>query len=202
MAKELELNDSDRLLLFLHRLSELRKRTFYPYARACTPETQMHLTPVDEERFMAFLMSFRHFFMEGEPTHMGRIANIVKKHAYDRGDADLMKTAKEADQTFRESKPELEALGEQNQVVGRVTEDEVIDLWLNGRYFHNDFEGLRMLTPGTAPVTGTLKCFLLVCMVRHLQRLEDYEPLVKFLVLHGGLPRGFLRLGTPVNDAR
>lgn len=173
------LNDKDRLLLFLFRVDELRKRTFYPHARSFEADTEMHLSDIGEEQFIAFLVSFRHFWLQREPTHLDSIAKLIRRHAHERQDKELMEAAEDAECRFKAAKGELQSIGSQGEVLGRVTEQEVFDLWLDTRYFHNDPQGFGLFIAGNEDTLDRLKGYFLYCLRRHLIRLEDYQPMAR-----------------------
>ena len=86
-----------------------------------------------EEVLKAFLLTFRHFMMYKEPVSVNGVANIVWQNLRsDQLKGMLEETRKQWRQECRQGPLQLII----NQ--DRLTPEQAMDLWINGKYFHSD----------------------------------------------------------------
>jgi len=91
---------------------------------------------IDEEDLRSFLLTFRHFVSDNEPAFINRIFNLCDQHLqndYYRGE--LRKARQEWRSCFEKMGPIAVTIN-QKQLTGEF----LLDLWINGVYFHNDNE--------------------------------------------------------------
>jgi hypothetical protein len=87
----------------------------------------------DEEDFRSFLITFRQFVSNDEPIFVNKIHNLV---FLELGSEELRKRMAEArSQWSTASRVGAFQLVENGR---QVAPEEVMDLWINGQYFHND----------------------------------------------------------------
>lgn len=94
----------------------------------------------DEEDLRSFLLSFRQFILNDDPVYLFKIYNLCQKHIT----SDKLK--KYLVQSREAWKKGLKK-GGINLIFNEreITPEYVIDLWINGWYFHNDIEKLTKL---------------------------------------------------------
>ena len=132
----------------------------------------------DEENLRSYLLDFRKFTMEGEPVFVHRVFNVAYRHIT--GEA-LVYHLTQARQQWKESmtRGEIAFL-----VNGHALPPEhVLDLWINGYYFHDDPEKARKLEAlSNVPLSRWL--FINV-LVRATQLLLYAAHLVKIALRDG-----------------
>ncbi len=100
----------------------------------------MHYHQPDEESLRSYLLDFRKFTMAGELVFANRVFNVAYRHITGE---DLVYQLTQARQKWKESmtRGEIAFL-----VNGQALQPEhVLDLWINGYYFHDDLEKARKL---------------------------------------------------------
>ena len=142
------MNPIERLELFSTRASELAdtrliRRDFRPgmtirYERMSG--TVFETSQPVEGDLRSFLLTFRKFVSNDEPVYLNRIYNLCRRCF----------TSQELKGYLIQSRAAWkDALhGKGFSIVldkGRVTPEEVLNLWINGWYFHDDEEKLRRL---------------------------------------------------------
>ena len=139
----------DCLDLFLRRIDELRATrliqsgalsdAFHLGTTAGGPAIFSVSVP-DEDHFRSFLLAFRHLVAEREPAKLDRVANILLQHL---GHNQLRETTIQAREAWRRERKR----GPMRLVIdGRdYGPERVLDLYLNGRYFHSDASKAREL---------------------------------------------------------
>ena len=87
----------------------------------------------DEDDLRSFLVTFRQFILKDEPVEVGRIANILwQRLTGDEPREHLVRARKRYNAELRTGGIGL-VLNDQ-----RLPPELILDLWINGRYFHND----------------------------------------------------------------
>jgi hypothetical protein len=87
-----------------------------------------------EEIIKSFLVSFRYFYLDDEPTNFGKFHNMIHQRLSD-------PNARQAIDSLRKRfKQVLKTSGSLAYYYKgeRVTPEKMIHLWLNGHYFHSD----------------------------------------------------------------
>lgn len=130
---------------FLSCVEELRER---PFVLDGLYEVQFHISvdeqtgqlkcefqEADQEYFRSFLLTFRKFILNGEPSNIDWVLNACRRFA--RGE----------EEGLREELDELKTVWGYRYRKGVVqmhsgglnlTPEYVLDLWINGQYFHGD----------------------------------------------------------------
>jgi hypothetical protein len=138
-----DLSTRERLELFTQRVAELRDRrlvrngmnTRYTvsWTQVSRLLTQQTIEP-DEEDLRSFLLVFRQFISDREPVFISRAFNDCLR-LLDSGD--LREQLAQAQEAWRNAFRGMGAL--HVTIDGRnLTGEYVLDLWINGYYFHND----------------------------------------------------------------
>lgn len=95
----------------------------------------------DEEDFRSFLMDFRRFIAPNEPIHFNKVCNTLYKMLRTNNDVreDLIVARRQWRDTLGKNGGGIRF---EEQM---FSPEEVIDLWLNGYYFHRDLEKYEQL---------------------------------------------------------
>ena len=96
-----------------------------------TKGLESELCEPEESDLRDFLMTLRHFVLKDEPVHVERIANIVWQSISSDQIRDELKKA-------RAAWKQQNRTGDINYVINqkRIEPADLLDLWLNGYYFH------------------------------------------------------------------
>lgn len=156
----------DQLNLYLERVADLLSRRVirdqtlgYQFSMKWNRDTggQMGFTgQPDEEDLRSFLLSFRHFIANDEPVYVNRIQNLLWQQI-------------EADQV-REGLKEAKAHWQRACSAGAVAlningvnmaSEDLLDLWINGVYFHSD-QRKRARLEQLGPMVGMVSRFKLL----------------------------------------
>ena len=87
----------------------------------------------DEEDLRSFLLTFRQFISSNEPIFINRVYGILYARVTS---VDIRDDMIESRQVFKEEKSAsfLELVSDSN----RMDSSYILDIWINGYYFHND----------------------------------------------------------------
>lgn len=97
--------------------------------------------PPDEDDLRSFLLSFRLFIADKEPTFINKIFNICEQHLSDERLKGELRKARSNWQSIMQG---INGVG--IEVDGKILDGEyVLDLWINGHYFHNEYEHAQEL---------------------------------------------------------
>ena len=140
----------ENLEVFLSCIDELQER---PFILKGLYEFQFHISfhdeagelvyeaqEADQEHFRSFLLTFRKFILKGEPSHVNRVLNICRE------------IVKDEEEEFKEMLDELKTVWKFRYGRGTIqmhtsglnlTPEYVLDLWINGHYFHSDNSAKR-----------------------------------------------------------
>jgi hypothetical protein len=139
------LNSSDQLVLFLHRMTDLTTKQYYGlFVQPIRSTTIAPLEGMNEELFISFLAGFRHFHLIQSPVEMGRIHGILRQGVKLMGNTDLLNDLETVKRRFDES-PQMAAdvfTSEHKPIMSLSNSREILELFLNSRYFHLDTAGL------------------------------------------------------------
>jgi hypothetical protein len=103
----------------------------------------------DEDDLRSFLVTFRKFVSDQEPVHLGRVFNAAQRCVT----SDLLRDALISARA--EWKQALDGRGIRVIDEGRaLTPETVLDLWINGHYFHNDTRKAKALDRLGIPVVS------------------------------------------------
>lgn len=134
-----------RLQLFIQRAKELHNRRFaisgYPFKfHIYTDKENQKITyeiveKPDEEDLRAFVLDLRRFISEREPVFIRRIFNDCEKYLQD----------EKIKQNIRDIKSAWVFLWEKGLIQmssggKNLPPEKVMDLWINGQYFHDDID--------------------------------------------------------------
>jgi len=132
----------DAFDLFVRRVEELHRtrlvrtgglRASFNLSAAKNRAVDFSTHSPDEDDLRSFLLTFRQFTLKGEPIEAGRIANQLWQELIGDETRSLLASARERYRAALRT-------GSLGYVLNghRFTPEEVLDLWINGRYFHND----------------------------------------------------------------
>ncbi len=139
-----KVSDQRQLQMFVERVQELvdtrmmRDRQLHNYNPRIKWDIEAGVSveaqEPDEDDLRSFLLTFRHFVSQDEPVYLYNVfitANKRLKAAYE-GKRNFLSKAREE---WQKAEKGLEAF-----IVDRehLKADYVLDLYINGRYFHND----------------------------------------------------------------
>jgi hypothetical protein len=97
-------------------------------------------TEPDEEDLRSFLITFRQFVSERDPIFLNRVYNLCQQHLRSDELKRLLVTSRRALRTSQQHGGIQFVFNDKN-----ITPEYVADLWINGWYFHNDYEKRRKL---------------------------------------------------------
>jgi hypothetical protein len=146
-----ELSVEEKLKLYVERVDELLQCRFArqgmksQYQIEWDSESQtMKYTAnePDEDDLRSFLLLFRHFLSDREPVFVGRIFNDCFRFLNNDHLKGELQKAKD------DWKRLLYRAGGMEMIVDekRLSGEYVLDLWINGHYFHNDTEKRKELS--------------------------------------------------------
>lgn len=155
------LTTRQRLELFVSRSEELQRlrlvrqgiRAQYNLSWSANDGKLAHTSnEPDEEDFRSFLLLFRQFISNDEPIFINKIFNDCELALADENIKEELRQARaEWNRIFRKmSDFEIDIDGKS------LNSEYMLDLWINGYYFHNDAEKaakLDELTKGSIPFT-------------------------------------------------
>ena|SRR5215469_2588937 len=143
-----ERTDREKLELFVSKVNELQDTRLI--MKGFNIEQKLHgergqpvefeLQQPDEADVKEYLLTFRHFISEGEDVFLNSIFNICHRRL----------TSDEMKKNIAQARQLFELVKQQNVVSFRVNGSEltplqVADMYLNGKYFHNDLEHQQQL---------------------------------------------------------
>lgn len=134
--------DSERLDLFIGRAQELvNTRLVQSGGLDASLSLKFHyieglsltVQNPDEELLRSFLVTFRHFVSKDEPVFVPRVYNLLWMHL--QADAIRLELA-----VSRKHWQDTSKVGGVDLIFdgARVSPDRLLDLWINGQYFHSD----------------------------------------------------------------
>jgi hypothetical protein len=145
----------ERFGLFVDRAEQLDRTTLVRnrFASQLKVHFEQRLPPVistvepNEDSLRSFLLLFRQFLLADDPVFISAIFNLAERHLTS---DELRDGIREARQAWRQTL----STGELRLVVNRaeLTPETLLDLWINGFYFHNDLEKAARLRTLFAPV--------------------------------------------------
>jgi len=140
-------SDKRQLEIFVERVQELantrmmRDNQLYNYKPTIKMDFEAGTSSVDaqepdEDDLKSFLLTFRHFVSNDEPVYFYKVCNTATKclkSQYQENSGFLAKAREE----WHKAEIGVEVLIVDNK---HLTGDYVLDLYINGQYFHNDPE--------------------------------------------------------------
>jgi hypothetical protein len=111
----------------------------------------------DEDDWRSLLMTFRFFWQAKEPSHFGRVVNIIAKHT---GDSEVHAYHERLRQMWKSAL--FRGAMFLHTSDGVVDADAILDLWLNSHYFHSDEEKERTLNRLSSVVKTDFVRYMLV----------------------------------------
>jgi len=103
-------------------------------------EIAMH--GVDIEDLRSLVMDLRLFIAKGSSTHIDRVFNVAHRHITDQNVVDALINLRKEWRLRWEKEGVVRMLQEGGP---SYTAPEILDLWINGRWFHSDDEKARQL---------------------------------------------------------
>lgn len=174
------MTDDDALDLYVRRVEELLStrlvtsgdlRTSMNMRASIDEPMQLSVHQPDEEALRSFLLTFRQFVSDKEPVFVRRIANLLwQRLSGDEVREHLARARGRYGQSL--SAGSLKFVADTHH----FTPDEALDLWINGRYFHNDHRKaatLDTLDPMSAIFVRQVFLEVLVEATRYIRFLAD-----------------------------
>jgi hypothetical protein len=166
--------------LFVRRVQELHStrliasgdlRTNLNLRAAIDQPVQLSVHEPDEEHLRSFLLTFRQFVSDKEPVFVRRIANELWRELT--GD-EIRSHLERARRRYGDalSKGSLKFVAHEQH----FRPEEALDLWINGRYFHNDERKaatLDRLDPMSAVFVRQVFLEVLIEATRYIRFLAD-----------------------------
>jgi len=132
---------------------------------------QLSVHQPDEEDLRSFLLTFRQFVSDREPVFVRRIANLLWQQLTGDEVRGLLQRARERyGQSLRAGS--LKFVADEHH----FSPEEALDLWINGRYFHNDERkaaALDRLDPMSGIFVRQVFLEVLVEATRYIRFLAD-----------------------------
>ena len=140
----------ERMRLFLSKVNELfdtrliasgKKPELNIKKDIDSNKINIKISNLDEDDFKSFLLTFRHFVSKKEPIYLPRILNFCIK-SLDENELilNLQKAKASWNETLNnEGEFKLKMDGEY------IAGEEVLDIWINGYYFHSDFDNNKKI---------------------------------------------------------
>lgn len=155
-----ELSVRERLNLFVDRVNELRAlrlvRAGMPSQYTVTidglsQKATYQATEPDEEDLRSFLLLFRQFISSREPVFIHRIIGDCVRFLNDDRRKEQVKIAQEHWKSIFREMDDIQIVVNDKD----LSPEYVLDLWINGHYFHNDpdkAQEIRRLVQDPIPV--------------------------------------------------
>ena len=167
---QLSETELSKLDLFLRRFEQLKRTRFYsePDLRNIQYEIKgekvdegyqigFEIKVPDEETIKSYLLSFRVFYMEREPTNFYSICNLLYKNIIDeKARSDLAMIRSNYTRELITGFIGLKFLGKS------YSPKDIIDLWFNVEYFHTDIEKVKELDTIMTSPAKSLFFYLLI----------------------------------------
>jgi hypothetical protein len=184
-------NDSDKIILFLYRMSQLESRTYVKELRKRSADSLEFPDP-NVELFDAFILTFRHFYSTNEPTFIDSIHAILSKSARTSKNDEVMKALISIKEAFEKAPKYRIHIYDANpsDVHTRMTDQELFDLYINCHYFHTDARGGGLFFQLPEPHRTKCNKVFQLSLVKYINRLRSYVPLAASLLNSGLLPQG------------
>jgi hypothetical protein len=174
------MTDDEALDLFVRRVEELLAtrlvasgdlRTSFNLRAAIDQPAQLSVHQPDEENLRSFLLTLRQFVSDKEPVFVRRIANVLwVRLTGDEVREHLERARSRYGQALRTGS--LKFIADEHH----FRPEEALDLWINGRYFHNDERKaatLERLDPMAAIFVRQVFLEVLVEATRYIRFLAD-----------------------------
>jgi hypothetical protein len=158
----------------IHSLRIIREGGFHvglSFSFEAAKKLEMTFRHPDEEDLRSYLMTFRQFIMENEPVFVNRVHRAAKREI--RSDQ-LQEALAKAMAEYRAARTQ----GSVQMTVDGVSPEPwvILDLWLNGHYFHSDkrkAEELERLVAVQGPLSKHVALDLVVETSRYLIALAN-----------------------------
>jgi hypothetical protein len=194
-------NESDKLLLFLYRMSQLESRTYIKELRPRLPDDLEFQEP-NVELFDAFMLTFRHFYASNEPTCLDSIHAVLVRGAKVSANEDMVKALVEIREAFSKSpRYRIDVYDKDPSIIHtRLTNDELFDLYINCLYFHTDVRGGGFFFQ--LPEADRARCHKVfqLSLVKYIKRLRAYVPLAASTLNARIFPHGYFRTGDGIKS--
>lgn len=168
------MNIEEQLSLFVQRVDEIRRRPLIQ--NEFNPGISINLDKISGLKFVlrqpnedilrSFLLTFRQFLLNDEPINMNRIYNICDRYiTSDKLRESLRHSRRKWKVEMKRGHFSLNISGE------NFTPEFIIDLWVNGFYFHTDerkYKRLCKLVPYEKLLTKYLFLDFMVEAIRQL----------------------------------
>lgn len=184
MSDESPWSQRERFDLYVERVSELHRLRVvrenaigYEFNFHWNRDngTRLRLRQPDEEDLRSFLLSFRHVVSKKEPVHVNRIHNLL----WEELDSDPIREG------LNEAKARWKRACRAGVIALNINgvelpSDELLDMWINGIYFHND-KRMRATLEQAGPMVGFVSRFK---FLDHLITGTHYITYLGNVILH------------------
>lgn len=145
-----EVNRTEQVDLFLAKVdglvdSALVKSGFSPGFSLTAKEGQpaeLLVRQPDETQLKAFLMDFRHFILNDEPVNVGKVFNLCFRLC---AEGELKTLMRETNKRWKAARGVGSIEFVVDEMQDQLRPDFLLDLYINGLYFHTDDEKAKKL---------------------------------------------------------
>jgi hypothetical protein len=187
---------NETLRRFVHHVDQLRARRIIREedlrsslnlnASRETPLQVSHHEP-DEEDLRSYLLDFRKFIAEQEPVFLNRVLNVAQRHVTS---DEILGGIAGARSAWKDVLQKGDLAYRVNQTP--LTPELVLDLWINGWYFHNDASKRRRLDALTRVpmsrwlfINAVVSATKVILYVGHVVKIALREGLVSATPIRG-----------------
>jgi hypothetical protein len=198
--RAVQLDPSDRLILFSLRMQELKRKKYYQlYDFQALLQTQRRDQPlpklVDEEYLISYLALVRQFFFDNEPVSRGNVHRVLETLARERADVHLMRHLENLTDGFQSVSIQLHWPDHTKQL--DYTDVDLFNLFFHNSYFHTDTDYFNFHLRQPPETVLNARLALEVFTHRFVTLLQGYENLANSVLSLGLLPKG--KLGFKMN---
>jgi hypothetical protein len=137
----------EQLRLFLERVDELKQlrllrewKSGLQISYQQGQPTRFEFHQPDEEALRSYLLTFRQFFSDDEPVFMYRIHNLCSLNVR----SDVVRERLAESRAAWTKAMKTSGLGLEIDEL-TISPEKAMRLWINGHYFHNDYEKRELL---------------------------------------------------------
>lgn len=148
-----------------------------------TSGLQLSMTPPDEDDWRSFLLTFRQFISQDEPVFVPSTYNLCHQIITDDVVKQNLAASRQRWRTaFQHGGLPLTINNE------ALTSEHLLDLWINGHYFHNDADKLReleALVPPNRIHTPIVMAFFINAVVEATKEIYYISDAIEYVLDNG-----------------
>lgn len=151
-----KLEPRQQLELFLKRVNELNQRPIIQKGNLHNLRLRTRIDqsgwsyelndvdgkPVDEEAFRSLLLALRQFISDNEPIFLSKVFKICDRYLTDNAPREGFEKAWRFWRNYLQGKTHIAQIFDGDEL---LTPPMILDIWINGHYFHNDLEHVERL---------------------------------------------------------